>query len=167
MKPTVNIIAAVTLDLAIGDRGDLLYHISEDLRRFRSLTMGHPIVMGRNTFESFPKGALPGRRNIIVTRNPSYSAPGAETAPSLAEALKLAATPAEGIDASQIFVIGGGQIYGQALPLADNLMLTLIDARRPEADTRFPHVELPADAPMDHTDPATGTAYCFLTLPVK
>lgn len=167
MKPTVNIIAAVTRDLAIGDHGDLLYHISDDLRRFRSLTMGHPIVMGRNTFESFPKGALPGRRNIIVTRNPAYSAKGAETAGSLAEALALAATPAEGIDASQIFVIGGGQIYEQALPLADNLMLTLIDACHPQADTRFPHVELPQNPPMDLTDQASGVAYCFLTLPMR
>lgn len=166
MQPSIIIIAAVTRDLAIGHRGDLLYHISDDLRRFRSLTMGHPIVMGRTTFESFPKGALPGRRNIIVTRNPSYQAPGAETAESLREALALAATPAEGIDSSRIYIIGGGQIYRQALPLADTLELTLIDAVRPDADTRFPHVELPAGVTMDHTDPASGIAYSFLSLPV-
>ena len=121
----ITIIVAATRDMAIGDRGDLLYHISDDLKRFKSLTMGHPIIMGRKTFESFPKGALPGRRNIVVTRNISYTAPGIETASSVDDAVKMC----EG--AERAFIIGGGEIYRQALPVADCIELTLIDAERP------------------------------------
>lgn len=126
----ITIIVAATRDMAIGNRGDLLYHISDDLKRFKSLTMGHPIIMGRKTFESFPKGALPGRRNIVVTRNISYTAPGIETASSVDDAVKMC----EG--AERAFIIGGGEIYRQALPVADCIELTLIDAERPDADTR-------------------------------
>ena len=125
----ITIIVAATRDMAIGNRGDLLYHISDDLKRFKSLTMGHPIIMGRKTFESFPKGALPGRRNIVVTRNISYTAPGIETASSVDDAVKMC----EG--AERAFIIGGGEIYRQALPVADCIELTLIDAERPDADT--------------------------------
>ncbi len=164
MQHTVTIIAAVTRDLAIGHQGDLLYHISDDLRHFKALTMGHPIVMGRRTFESFPKGALPGRRNIVVSRNPDYKAPGAETVGSIEEALILAATDAAGIDNSEIFIIGGGEIYRQAMPLAHKLELTVIDAERPEADTRFPAVELPCELPAPVTDPKSGVKYSFITL---
>nr|WP_301708473.1 dihydrofolate reductase [uncultured Duncaniella sp.] len=120
----ITIIVAATRDMAIGNRGDLLYHISDDLKRFKSLTMGHPIIMGRKTFESFPKGALPGRRNIVVTRNISYTAPGIETASSVDDAVKMC----EG--AERAFIIGGGEIYRQALPVADCIELTLIDADR-------------------------------------
>ena len=132
----ITIIVAATRDMAIGNRGDLLYHISDDLKRFKSLTMGHPIIMGRKTFESFPKGALPGRRNIVVTRNISYTAPGIETASSVDDAVKMC----EG--AERAFIIGGGEIYRQALPVADCIELTLIDAERPDADTRFPDIDL-------------------------
>lgn len=130
----VTIIAAVAHGGAIGRRGDLLFHISADLRRFKALTMGHPIIMGRKTFESFPKGALPGRRNIVITRQHDYTRPGIETASSLDEALALA-SPAD------CFVIGGGEIYRQAMPHADELQLTLIDADVPDADTFFPVVD--------------------------
>lgn len=164
MQHTITIIAAVTRDLAIGHGGDLLYHISDDLRHFKTLTMGHPIVMGRRTFESFPKGALPGRRNIVVSRNSAYTAPGAETVGSLEEALALAATESEGIDPSEIFVIGGGQIYSQALPLAHRLELTLIDTERPDADTRFPAIELPSGPLESSVDPKSGITYSFLRL---
>lgn len=165
---SVTIIAALTRDLAIGHQGDLLYHISDDLRHFRALTTGHPIIMGRKTFESFPKGALPDRRNIVVTRNRDYAAAGIETAPSLQAAIELASTTPcpgnPGIDASNIYIIGGGEIYRQALPLADRLELTVIDTERPDADTRFPHIELPVSLPMEHTDPRSGLAYTFLTI---
>lgn len=153
--------------MAIGHEGDLLYHISDDLRHFKSLTMGHPIVMGRHTFESFPKGALPGRRNIVVTRNPAYTAHGIETAPSLEEAIALARTPAEGIDPSRIYVIGGGEIYRQALPMADELELTVIDAERPEADTRFPSVTLPEKIEFDNLDPRSGVGFAYITIPIE
>ena len=124
--------------------------------------MGHPIIMGRKTFESFPKGALPGRRNIVVTRNISYTAPGIETASSVDDAVKMC----EG--AERAFIIGGGEIYRQALPVADCIELTLIDAERPDADTRFPDIDLGrlcVSAPeFDREDPKTGVRYCFLTL---
>ena len=158
----IAIIVAVTRDLAIGRGGDLLYHISDDLKRFKSLTMGCPIIMGRKTFESFPKGALPGRRNIVVTRNRDYAAPGVETAPSVEEALKMCA------DAPEAYIIGGGEIYRQALPLADRIELTLIDAVCPDADTHFPDIDiasLGAPSPaFDRVDPKSGVRYCFLTL---
>lgn len=157
--PHLTIIAAVGRDLAIGRDGDLAFHISADLRRFKALTMGHPIIMGRKTFESFPKGALPGRRNIVVTRNSAYSAPGIETAGSLEEALGKAGEKA--------FVIGGGEIYRQALPLAHTLEITEIDADTPDADTRFPDYRSgwqPVAVSEPETDPRTGVTYRFVTL---
>ena len=158
----VSIIVAVAQNGIIGDRNSLLWHISEDMRFFRRTTSGHPVIMGRKTFESFPKGALPGRRNIVVTRNISYTAPGIETASSVDDAVKMC----EG--AERAFIIGGGEIYRQALPVADCIELTLIDAERPDADTRFPDIDLGrlcVSAPeFDRGDPKTGVRYCFLTL---
>ena len=157
----ITIIAAVTADMGLGRRGDLLYHISADLRRFKSLTMGHPIIMGRNTFESFPNGALPGRRNIVITSRHDYSAPGVEVYPSLEAA--IAATRGD-----DCFVIGGGRVYRDAMPLADRLELTHIDAPSPEGtDTYFPIVD--ADTwhctarEQPSTDPRTGVSYTFAT----
>lgn len=159
---TIAIIVAATRDMAIGNGGDLLYHISDDLKRFKSLTMGCPIIMGRKTFESFPKGALPGRRNIVVTRNGDYRADNVETAPSVEAAISMC----EGYE--RVYVIGGGEIYRQALPLASRLELTLIDTLRPEADTRFPEINLAAlgvpEPVFDRTDTRSGVKYCFLSI---
>lgn len=130
----IHIIAAIDQHRGIGYNGDMLYHIREDLRRFKSLTMGHTLVMGRKTFDSLPGGALPGRRNIVITRNEAWTAPGAERASSLAEALAMAA-------GDEIYIIGGGQVYAEALPLADVLNLTLIHSAAPEVDTFFPPYE--------------------------
>lgn len=163
MKPVVTIIVAVARDGAIGRRGDLLFHISDDLRRFKRLTMGHPIVMGRKTFESFPKGPLPGRTNIVVTRSGDYDGRGATVAGSLDEALKAAAAEETG----RIFIIGGGEIYRQAFGIADALELTAIDAAVDDADTFFPAVNdvdwqlTEKSEPM--TDPKTGISYSFKT----
>ncbi len=156
----LSIIVAVDRGGGIGRDGDLLYHISADLRRFKQLTMGHPIIMGRRTFESLPKGALPGRRNIVITRNPVYAAPDIEVAASLDEAMALVA------GADEAFIIGGASIYAEALPAASRIYLTEVDAET-EADTHFPAIgpewrrtdESPAE-----TDPRTGIAYRFLTL---
>ena len=151
------IIAAVASGGALGRNGDLLFHISADLRRFKELTLGHPIIMGRKTFESFPTRPLPGRRNIVVTRNSGYRREGIETASSLEEAIALAG--------EDCFVIGGGEIYRQALPLATSLQLTEIAAECPDADTFFPEVS--ADQWRltwrggVQTDPATGVEYTF------
>lgn len=130
----IHIIAAIDQHRGIGYGGDMLYHIREDLRRFKSLTMGHTLVMGRKTFDSLPGGALPGRRNIVITRNEAWTAQGAERASSLAEALAMAA-------GDEIYIIGGGQVYAEALPLADVLDLTLIHSAAPEVDTFFPPYE--------------------------
>ena len=164
MNPSPVIIVACTKDFAIGRNGDLLYHISDDLKRFKSLTMGHPIIMGRKTFESFPNGALPGRRNIVVTRNNEYSAIGADTALSLKDALSMCG------DDEEPFVIGGGEIYVEALPLAKRMELTLIDALAPDADTFFPALSSSEwgismdDIEFDRRDDRCGVKYTFLSL---
>lgn len=127
------IIAAVARNGSIGRDNELLVHIPEDQRRFRRLTMGAPVIMGRKTWDSLPARfrPLPGRRNIVVTRNPHWRADGAKAAASLDAALELAA------DAPRAFVIGGGELYRLALPLADELELTEIDSDF-EGDTHFP-----------------------------
>lgn len=132
MKPEINIIAAVCANGAIGRAGDLLFHLSDDLKRFKALTMGWPIIMGRKTFESFPKGPLPGRRNIVISRRRDYAPAGAEVYASPEEALAACA----GVE--KVFVIGGGEIYRLFMPQADVLDLTEIDASPADADTFFP-----------------------------
>lgn len=153
----LHIIAAIDRNRAIGFGGDMVYHLSADLKRFKALTLGYPVVMGRRTFESLPKGALPGRRNIVITRNAAYSAPNIETAPSLEAALALCS------DAEKTFIIGGGEIYSQALPLADVLDLTEIDDAAPDADTFFPPFDklfiLTNTEPALTTPPASFNTY--------
>ena len=124
----VNLIVAIGKDGSIGSGGDLVWHIRDDLKRFKALTTGHPVIMGRKTWESLPKRPLPGRRNIVVTTNKEYSAPGAETVAGPHEALK--ATEGE-----SPFIIGGGKIYETLLPFTTHLYLTKIDAEAPYADT--------------------------------
>ena len=133
MKPILSLIAAVASNGAIGKDNDLLWHDSRDQKHFRATTLGCPVIMGRRTWDSLPERfrPLPGRRNIVVTRNADWQAPGAEVAHSLAEALSLTA------DAAKVFVMGGGQLYAEALPLADELELTEVAASF-EADTFFP-----------------------------
>jgi len=158
----LTIIAAITSGKgAIGRNGDLLYHLKGDLRHFKELTTGHTVVMGRKTFESLPKGALPNRRNVVVTRNSGFTANGAEIAHSLTEALEMCATD------SEVFIIGGGQIYAEAFKAADRLCLTLIEAPDPaDADTFFPPID-PADWEISQmsdpeTDERTGITYRFI-----
>jgi dihydrofolate reductase len=132
--PEIVIIAAVARNRAIGKDNQLLWHIPEDMAHFKALTAGHPVIMGRKTWESLPPRfrPLPGRRNIVISRQTDYAAPGAELADSLDNALaRLSAV------AGPAFVIGGEQIYRQALPLADRLELTEIDLE-PAADAWFP-----------------------------
>lgn len=127
------LIAAVARNGVIGNGGALPWHLPEDLAHFRRVTQGHPVVMGRRTWDSLPPRfrPLPGRRNIVVTRDVAWRAPGAETAASPAAALALVH------DAPRAFVIGGAELYAAALPLADELLLTEIDADA-GGDTRFP-----------------------------
>ena len=128
--PRVTLVAAVAANRVIGTRGALPWRLPEDLKHFKALTLGHPIVMGRKTWESLGR-ALPGRVNIVVTRKPGYQAPGAHVASSLEGALALCAgEPA-------VFVIGGGGLYAAALPLADAMVLTEIH-RDYDGDAHFP-----------------------------
>lgn len=126
----VSMIAAVGKNLELGKNNDLIWHFKEDMNFFKETTMGHPVIMGRKTFESLPK-ALPGRRNIVISSNPEYKAEGAETVTSVKDALKIA-------ESEDVFVIGGGRIYKEFLPYADNLYLTEINAECKDADTYFP-----------------------------
>ena len=128
--PALCLIAAVARNGAIGKNNQLLVHLPGDLPRFKKLTLGCPVIMGRKTWDSIGR-PLPQRRNIVITRNPSWQAEGAEAAASLAAALaSVAGEP-------KAFVIGGAQIYAQTLPLADELLLTEIDADF-EGDAFFP-----------------------------
>jgi dihydrofolate reductase len=156
---TVTLIAAVARGGVIGRDGGIPWRLPEDMQRFRSLTMGNPVVMGRRTWESLPDQfrPLPGRGNVVVTRNPDWSAQGADRAGSVEEALGLLESE------SRVFVIGGGEIYAAALPFADELILTEIDADI-EGDTYFPawdrsaFVEVARDAGI-----ADGVLFAFVT----
>lgn len=160
------IIAAITASRgAIGRKGDLLFHISDDLKRFKALTTGNTVIMGRKTFESLPKGALPNRRNIVITSNTQWTAPAVEVAHSLEEALAMSAN-------DDAFIIGGGKVYAEALPYADTLAITLIEAPEPEdADTFFPPID-PAEWEMTEmeepaVDSRSGVPYRFVTFSRK
>lgn len=158
----LSVIVAIAADRAIGRGGDLLFHISADLKRFKAITMGHPIIMGRKTFESCPKGPLPGRHNIVVTRSQDYRHEGVTVVHSLEDA--IATAEADGAD--EAFVIGGSQIYSQALPVADRMYLTEIDATAPDADTFFPAIDtdiwIETERNGPHTDQRSGLSYLFV-----
>ena len=130
----ISIIAAVAKNRAIGYQNKLIYWLPNDLKRFKALTTGHTIIMGRNTFLSLPKGALPNRRNIVLSRS-SKVFPGCDVYPSLEEALAHCAKDKD------IYIIGGASVYKQALAVADRLCLTEIDDTPAEADTFFPSYE--------------------------
>ena len=129
----ISLIAAVARNRALGKDGQLLWHLPEDMRYFRETTRGKPVIMGRRTWESLPEAfrPLPGRRNIVISRNSAYEAPGATLAGSLDEAVRLTQ------DDTEVFVIGGAEIYRQALPLAQRLYLTEV-AHDFAADVFFP-----------------------------
>lgn len=127
----ISIIAAVARNRAIGYENKLIYWLPNDLKRFKTLTTGHTIIMGRNTFLSLPKGALPNRRNIVLTRS-QKAFPGCDVYTSLEEAL------AHCDKEEDVYIIGGASVYRQALPLADRLCLTEINDTPEKADTFFP-----------------------------
>ncbi|MBR6030915.1 MAG: dihydrofolate reductase [Bacteroidaceae bacterium] len=128
---SVTIISAIAENNAIGLKGKLLYWLPADLRRFKALTTGHTIIMGRKTFESLPKGALPNRRNIVLSRS-KQDFPDAERFASLEEAL-ASCSPKE-----DVYIIGGASVYAEALPLTDRLCLTEVHDMPAEADAFFP-----------------------------
>ena len=131
--PPLVLVAAVDRNLAIGRGNALPWHLPDDFRRFKSTTLGHPLLMGRRTAESLGR-ALPGRRNLVLTRSGRVPFPGMEAVGSLDEARRLACDAG----ASQLCVIGGGEVYALALPFADALLLTHVDTQVEGADAFFP-----------------------------
>lgn len=132
----ITLIAAVARNGVIGKDNTLPWHLPEDLKHFKQLTTGHTVIMGRKTWESLPERfrPLPGRLNVVVTRNAGYVAPGATVAASLEAAQKV------GAGGTPLFVIGGAELYAHALPLAQRLELTEIDAEV-AGDARFPEFD--------------------------
>ncbi len=157
----ISIIVAASEDQAIGKNGDLLWRMPADMKHFKTLTTGHTIIMGRKTFDSLPKGALPNRTNIVLTRNPEATFANCIVCSNLQQALDHCAGEDE------VFIIGGSQIYEQAMKLADRIYLTRVDASFPDADARFPMIEPTewqvtdeASFPADEKNPY---AYHFIT----
>ena len=129
---SISMIAAVGRNLELGKGNDLIWHFKEDMKFFKETTTGSSVIMGRKTFESLPK-ALPNRKNIVITNNRDYVADGGYVVNSIEKALELAGDNA--------FVIGGGNIYSQFLPLADKIYLTEIEDECADADTYFPQFD--------------------------
>lgn len=159
-RTSLSLIAAVARNGAIGKNNELLWHEPEDLKHFRRVTIGCPVIMGRLTWDSLPVRfrPLPGRRNIVITRNPAWAAPGAENASSIAQALALSS------DADKVFVIGGAELFALALPLADELVLTEVDADL-HGDKFFPQWDRTRFIVTSH-EPHVGTdgvGYSFTT----
>ena len=128
----ISLIVAASTDNVIGVAGGLPWHLSDDLKRFKALTMGKPIVMGRKTYESIGR-ALPGRQNIVITTQDEYAADGCDVVASVEEAIAVAG------DADEVMVIGGGEIYRLFLPLAERIHMTRVDVDV-EGDTVFPEI---------------------------
>lgn len=153
----ISMIAAIASDnRALGLNGRLIYHIPEDLKRFKEITSGHPIIMGRKTFESIGI-PLPNRTNIIITRNQDYFAEDVVIVNSLEEALRQA----QGDD--EVFIIGGGEIYKQAIDMADKLYLTIVEGN-PEADTFFPDYSQFKRVVFEEAHQSDGLKYKYLDL---
>jgi dihydrofolate reductase len=131
----LSIIVAIAENNAIGKNNDLLWHIPADLKRFKRITSGHPVIMGKRTWESLPRRPLPNRRNIVITDNPGEQIPGCEMAYSIDEAIGLCNAEEEN------FIIGGASVYTQFLPHADRLYLTLVK-KSFDADVFFPAIDL-------------------------
>jgi dihydrofolate reductase len=131
----ISIIAAVSDDGGLGKDNELLWHIPEDLKRFKSLTMGKCVIMGKRTWESLPKRPLPGRKNIVLTDIPEECFDCSLTAYSIEDALGKC------VSSEEIFIIGGGSVYSQFMPLADRLYITHVH-RKTRADVYFPKIDL-------------------------
>ena len=153
------IVAIQAKDRGIGSQNGLIFRISDDLKRFKSLTTGHPIIMGRKTFESIGK-PLPNRTNIVISRNTNIKIEGVIFCSSLEEALKKA----KEID-ENVFVIGGGEVFRQALPLTDKIEMTVVESDSP-ADVFFPEFSdfSKIISEEKHADEKTGIKYSWITL---
>ncbi|MGB9130469.1 MAG: dihydrofolate reductase [Thiobacillus sp.] len=146
-KPRISVIAALAKNRVIGIENRLPWRLPEDLAHFKALTLNHPILMGRKTFESLGR-PLPGRTNIVITRNPDYKPEGCLVAASISAAIALCT------DADEIFFIGGADLYAQAIPLADRLYLTEVDVEA-AGDAWFPDYDRSAFREVSR-EPHTG-----------
>lgn len=158
--PNISIIVAIAENFAIGLNNQLLFHLPEDLRRFKNITTGKALIMGKRTLFSLPKAPLPNRRNIVITDIPGETFPGCESAYSIDEAIKMVEKEPE------TFIIGGGMIYRQFYPIAGKLYLTLVH-KEMEADTFFPAInysEWEETAREDLFDEKNGFSYSYLDL---
>jgi dihydrofolate reductase len=149
-KPYITLIAAVSENGVIGRDLDMPWKLSTDLKRFKALTMGKPMIMGRKTFLSVGERPLPGRPHIIISRNPDYHPQGVDVVTSLEAALSLAKDKAQALGVDEIFVAGGGEIYRQAMPFADQLSVTHVDVSL-EGDTFFPSIDLAVFEKIEET----------------
>ena len=162
MNSQLNIIVAVDKNNGIGRKGDQLAYISGDLKRFKALTTGHTIIMGRKTFEALPKGALPNRRNVVITRQKDYLPEKCDVYNSVEDALNNCT------EQEELFIIGGGEIYNAFLPLASKVYLTVIDHAFDGVDTFFPKLSekewtvIEEDTPL--VDEKSGLKYQYTTL---
>lgn len=160
-KPLISLIAAIGKNRELGRGNKLLFEISEDMRFFREKTRGHSVIMGRKTYESIGK-PLPNRTNIIVTQNSEFRTqyPAVKIVHSFEEAIELAKT----MEREEIFVIGGAQIYSLAMPFADRLYLTLVDAEVADADAFFPEYKDFKNVVFKKQGQDSHNSYTFLTL---
>ncbi len=164
----ISAIAAIGGNRELGKRGDLLWKIPEDMEHFRTITRGHTVIMGRKTWESLPPRArpLPGRMNIVITKDENFFAEGASVVHSIEEAIKIAESSAapRNDEEDEVFIIGGGQIYKEALLYTDRLYLTVIDASDKEADAFFPDYSEFRKVIGREEHESGGYTYTFLTL---
>ncbi|WP_117192552.1 dihydrofolate reductase [Rhizobium terrae] len=140
-KPTLAVIVAVSRNGVIGREGEMPWRLSTDLKRFKALTLGKPVIVGRKTFESFGGRPLPGRPHVIITRNREFSFDGVEVAESLRDAIRRAEHKAAETGADSIYVLGGGQIYAEAIGIADTLYVTHVETEISDGDTFFPAID--------------------------
>lgn len=156
--PNLSIIVAIARNNAIGKDNDLLWHISDDLKRFKALTSGHPVVMGRNTWNSLPRRPLPKRRNIVLTHDEVFCDDGVEVAHSISEVFNLLC------DEEESFIIGGGAIYKEFLPFVQKLYVTHV-WQDFDADVFFPVIDLSVFCKVDETtrvvDENSGLTYSY------
>lgn len=161
MSKSIHAIVAIASDGAIGRQGDLLCYLPADMKHFKEVTMGHSIIMGRKTFESFPRRPLPGRQNIVITRNADWQYTGVTVAHCLEDAIAA-------VETDTVFIIGGAQVYEQSLPLVDVLHLTRIHARWASADTFFPTLDMSQWQEVSHehheSDHRNAYEFDFITL---
>lgn len=161
-RPTLCLVAAVARNGVIGNAGGLPWHLPEDLKHFKRVTLGHPVLMGRKTWDALPARfrPLPGRRNIVVTRNAEWRSEGARAAPSIDAALAALG------DAPKVCVIGGARLFAQALPMAEELELTEIE-RDFEGETRFPDWDMSSFVETrrehHHAGPPNDFDYAFVS----